>query len=154
MRKLKELLIFLLIITIIIIANCNGGNNSGTGVITLPRIGSITFGTRWNTSDSSVSDTGRTFAATTTKIYYQIKFDSVLANWFSIKNVWTWNDTDTVLCSISIIPSETKRICGEFRKYDGGILGFGTYKLSVFYFDTTYQEASYAEGVNQTFTIQ
>lgn len=153
MKKLRKLLIFLLITTIIIIVNCNGNGEPGTGVTTLPKISSITFGTGWSPGDSAVSDTGRTFSPNTVKIYYQIKFDSVLANWFSIKNSWTQGD-DTLLSSVSIIPEGTKRICGEFCKYDAGTFELGTYKLSVFYFDTAYVKADYAEGVKQFFTIQ
>ena len=40
MKKLRKLLIFLLITTIIIIVNCNGNGEPGTGVTTLPKISS------------------------------------------------------------------------------------------------------------------
>lgn len=154
MGKIRKSLKFLLIILVTIIVYCEEEKPpEGEGVTALPKISSITFGTGWSASDSTVTDTGRTFSSTTDKIYYEIKFDLMLVNWFSIKNIWR-RGNDTLLSSVSIIPFGTKRICGEFRKYNGDTLGLGTYKLSVFYLDGTYVEASYGDNVNQTFIIQ
>ncbi len=154
MRRFRKSFILLFIIIILSSIVCDEDPPpEGHGVAVLPKIGSITFGTGWNASDSTVSDTGRFFSPTITKVYYQIKFDSMLVNWFSIKNVWT-RGSDTLLSSVSIIPSGTTRLCGEFCKYNADTLGLGTYKLAVFYFDTTYTPARYGDTVNQTFTIQ
>lgn len=126
-----------------------------TGITELPPISAITFGSSWNDVDSTVADTGRTFSPIDT-IRYQVKFDSVLVNWFMIKKVWRRNDT-LLFSSVVLIPAGTKRICGEIRHYDGQNLETGTYKISILYFraDTAcYDSAKYNTGVNRNFTIQ
>ncbi|MEO0095220.1 MAG: hypothetical protein ABIL66_04935 [candidate division WOR-3 bacterium] len=126
-----------------------------TVITELPAITEITFGSKWNSPDSTVADTGRTFAPSDT-IRYQVKFDSAFGNWFMIKKVWRRNDT-LLFSSVALIPLGTKRICGEFRHYDGQNLETGNYNISILYFkaDTAvYDSASYNAGVNRNFTIQ
>jgi hypothetical protein len=128
----------------------------GKGITSLPKIASISFGTGWNTSDSAVTDTGRTFPSTTDTIFYQVKFDSTLRNWVMIKKEWRRNDT-ILFSAISLIPIGSKRICGELRHYDSQALEKGIYKISIFYFNAdsnAYIEAQYNTDVNRTFNIQ
>ncbi len=154
---MKSKLSLILIIFVLSVFQCGKDETEDveTGITELPAISEITFGSRWRAADSAVIDTGRTFSGTDT-IRYQVKFDSILVNQFMIKKVWQRNDT-LLFASVVLIPSETKRICGEIRYYDGQNLETGTYKISILYFkpDTAdYDSAKYNTGVNRNFSIQ
>lgn len=155
---MKGRLSLILIIFFLSIFHCskNETEDEETCITELPSISEITFGTGWNVNDSTISDTGRTFSLHTNTIFYQIKFDSVLGNWFMIRNEWRRNDT-LLFSAVSLIPIGSKRICCELRHYDFQTFESGTYKISVFYYDvdtSAYVEADYNTGVNRTFAIQ
>lgn len=155
---MKSIFRLVLVIFVLSILECDNGGPGDVNppTTTLSTISEITFGTRWNEWDSTVSDTGRIFSSGTATIFYQIKFDSVLGNWFVIRNEWRRNDT-LQFSAVSLIPIHSKRICGELRHYYSQPLEAGEYKISVFYYNvdsSAYVRANYKTGVNSTFTIQ
>jgi len=154
---MKSIFGLVLVIFVLLILQCGKDETEDeeTGITELRPISEITFGSGWNDADSTVADTGRTFSPIDT-IRYQVKFDSVVGNWFMVKKVWKRNDT-LLFSSVVLIPDGTKRICGEIRHYDGQNLETGTYKISILYFraDTAcYDSAKYNTGVNRNFVIQ
>lgn len=131
-----------------------------TSITRLSEISEILFGSEWNNAESLLADTSTTFTSTEdSMIFYQVKFDSALANWFMVKKIWArelGKSIDTFLTAVVLVPSGTKRICGELRRHDYAIIEHGVYTLSICYFnvaDSSYDTASYKSGVNRTFTV-
>ncbi len=83
----RALLVLIILIYSMFQCGKNETEDVETGLTQLPAVSEITFGKGWRATDSTVTDTGRTFSPTDT-IRYQIKFDSVLVNWFMIKKAW------------------------------------------------------------------
>lgn len=134
MRKI----IILIIISTTLFLSCGDGPSDKPGPIIIPsKISSIKFSSRWDPNDSILINPDTQFFFIDT-VYYEVIFDTVLANCFMIKKVWERNDT-LLFSSIVYIPIDSKRICGEMRHYNNDLLELGKYEISLYYYkaDTT-----------------
>lgn len=154
---MRKRMILVLDILIFIMFQCGKDEtvDTPTGFTELEEVSEIIFGSGWRASDSAIINIDTIFSQQDT-IRYQVKFVSALPVWFMVKKEWIYNYT--LLFSATIpVPNGTKRICGEFRRYDGQPLGPGIYEISILYFHPDsgrYVSARYQESVNRRFKIQ